>query len=454
MQDRLDSVQQILDWRSKQLSFSAFHYERIPLSQCREWHLSNGRIEHSTRRFFSVVGIKAASASLAVNGQSQPIINQPEVGTLAFLLRRQDGQCDVLVQAKTEPGNVGAVQLAPTVQATLSNHNRLHGGAATRYLEYFDGTADMTSDQLQSEQGTRFLAKYNRNATREIAGPGPASAGEAWRWCRIEPLLALLHHDYMINTDARSVLVASPWEALGPDRSPFSYAIGAGNFVAELFTSHGAQDHKAVHSFDVLLDRLSAARSSESIVLETVPIDSISGWTFEDSEIADEARTRFRVGFYRIQALDREVPRWDQPLLSDFHAVDVVLVCQRRGGVLHFLLRHAVEIGFREGVQFGPTLQSTVGDHFQDAFQQSLVEHIADGIVHADVWASDEGGRFDHNRVRYRIVQLSDGLECSEGAAASWATLAQIRKLLTISGALTNEARSVLSLLLPYLWKA
>ena len=47
-------------------------------------------------------------------------------------------------------------------------------------------------------------------------------------------------------------------------------------------------------------------------------------------------------------ALDREVPRWDQPLLSDFHAVDVVMVCQRRGGVLHFLLLHAVEIGFRD----------------------------------------------------------------------------------------------------------
>ena len=153
-------------------------------------------------------------------------------------------------------------------------------------------------------------------------------------------------------------------------------------------------------------------------------------------------------------ALDREVPRWDQPLLSDFHAVDVVMVCQRRGGVLHFLLRHAVEIGFRDGVQFGPSLQLTATKHLRDPFQRSLVELIEEGIVHADVWASDEGGRFDHNRVRYRIVQLADGLECPDGPAASWATLSQIRKLLKISGALTNEARSVLSLLLPYLWKA
>ncbi|MER9395119.1 MULTISPECIES: NDP-hexose 2,3-dehydratase family protein [unclassified Mesorhizobium] len=454
MQDRLDSVEQILDWRSKQLSLSAFHYGRIPLSQCRAWRLADGRIEHSTRRFFSVAGIAAASASPAVNTQSQPIIDQPEVGTLAFLLRHLDGQCDVLVQAKTEPGNVGAAQLAPTVQATLSNYNRLHGGAPTRYLEYFDITTDTTSDQLQSEQGTRFLAKYNRNATREIVGSGPEPAGEAWRWCGMEPLLALLHHDYVINTDARSVLVASPWESLGPDGSPFSFARGACNFGADLFTSHGTQDDKAVHNFVDLLDRLSAARLSASIVLCPVPIDSISGWIFEDSEIADEGRSRFRVGYHRIQALDREVPRWDQPLLSDFHAVNVVLVCQRRGGVLHFLLRHAVEIGFREGVQFGPSLQLTATEHLRDPFQRPLVDLIEEGIVHADVWASDEGGRFDHNRVRYRIVQLPDGLECSDGPAASWATLSQIRKLLKISGALTNEARSVLSLLLPYLWKA
>jgi oxidase EvaA len=118
------------------------------------------------------------------------------------------------------------------------------------------------------------------------------------------------------------------------------------------------------------------------------------------------------------------------------------------------LLRHAVEIGFREGVQFGPTLQLTAKEHLRDPFQRPLVDLIEKGIVHADVWASDEGGRLDHNRVRYRIVQLPDGLECSDGPAASWATLSQIRKLLKISGALTNEARSVLSLLLPYLWRA
>ena len=296
MQDRLDLVQQILDWRSKQLSLSAFHYERIPLSQCRAWRLADGRIEHSTRRFFSVVGIKAGSASPAVNTQSQPIIDQPEVGTLAFLLRQLDGQCDVLVQAKTEPGNVGAAQLAPTVQATLSNHNRLHGGAPTRYLEYFDSTADTTSDQLQSEQGTRFLAKYNRNATREIAGPGPEPAGEAWRWCGMEPLLALsTMTTSSIQTHARcwspvhGNCLARTGRRFHSREAP---AISVRIFSLRM----EAQDDKAVHNFDDLLDRLSAARSSASIVLCPVPIDSISGWIFEDSEIADEGRSRFVSG--------------------------------------------------------------------------------------------------------------------------------------------------------------
>jgi hypothetical protein len=39
------------------------------------------------------------------------------------------------------------------------------------------------------------------------------------------------------------------------------------------------------------------------------------------------------------------------------------------------LLRHAVEIGFREGVQFGPTLQLTATEHLRERFASRRPPH-------------------------------------------------------------------------------
>jgi hypothetical protein len=46
----------------------------------------------------------------------------------------------------------------------------VHGGKSPTYLEYFNGEKDVTVlvDQLQSEQGARFLHKRNRNIIVEV----------------------------------------------------------------------------------------------------------------------------------------------------------------------------------------------------------------------------------------------------------------------------------------------
>ena len=75
-----------------------------------------------------------------------------------------------MMQAKIEPGNLNIVQLSPTLQATRSNYTRVHGGKSPNYLEYFNGERDVyvLVDQLQSEQGARFLQKRNRNIIVEV----------------------------------------------------------------------------------------------------------------------------------------------------------------------------------------------------------------------------------------------------------------------------------------------
>lgn len=59
------------------------------------------------------------------------------------------------------------------------------------------------------------------------------------------------------------------------------------------------------------------------------------------------------------------------------------------------------------------------------------------------------GGRFYQDSNRYRIVDIGDA--CDVDRMACWLTLGDIRRLLDEPGWLTNEARSALSLLLPWL---
>lgn len=72
-----------------------------------------------------------------VSTWDQPIINQPEIGFLGFIVKKIQGVYHFLMQAKIEPGNLNVVQLSPTLQATRSNYTRVHKGAIPKYLEYF-----------------------------------------------------------------------------------------------------------------------------------------------------------------------------------------------------------------------------------------------------------------------------------------------------------------------------
>lgn len=98
-----------------------------------QWVLQNGGLRHRTGGFFSVVNAQARFGGRVT--LRQPLIHQPEIGILGFLAQHREGGMDLLVQAKPEPGNVGLVQLAPSVQATRSNYLRLHQGKPTPWLE-------------------------------------------------------------------------------------------------------------------------------------------------------------------------------------------------------------------------------------------------------------------------------------------------------------------------------
>jgi dTDP-4-dehydro-6-deoxy-alpha-D-glucopyranose 2,3-dehydratase len=424
----------IADWFSSLLADANCRVEWMPLARSNEWRLEGGRILHRSNGFFTVVGVQWTSRAGDV--VQQPLLDQQEVGTLGFLVRERYGRRQLLAQGKVEPGNVGFVQLAPTCQATDSNARRLHGGASPPYIELFPPSSPhLLYDVAQSEQGSRFLRKRNRNvlALAQADAPVPPSH----RWLDTEAVLGLLWRDYVVNTDARSVLVCAPWERL-VGRVPFSK--DQRGFGPELLVSLEADSrHASLPDVKAHVDRLRAAVTGPDVVA----LDDLPGWRWTEEGLSPSQGTSRCVRHVRVSVKGREVPAWDQPIVDCATDGAVTLVCARIEGILHFLFRAQAEPGLCSRVELTPTV---------------VLEPGASGATPAGRWPgtvvaqcrqSEEGGRFYRDTNVYRI--LDAGIATEAEPDQFWLTLGDVRLLLDEPGWLTNEARSALSLLLPWM---
>lgn len=181
---------------------------QIPLTELKGWNYRDDRIRHESGKFFSIDGIRINTNYRDVAEWDQPIINQPEMGFLGFIVKKFDGVIHFLMQAKIEPGNLNVVQLSPTLQATRSNYTRVHGGKSPYYLEYFNGERDVTVlvDQLQSEQGARFLHKRNRNIIVEVDENEELEVKTGFIWASLGQMKELLRYPNVVNMDSRTVI--------------------------------------------------------------------------------------------------------------------------------------------------------------------------------------------------------------------------------------------------------
>jgi oxidase EvaA len=435
-------VAPLLAWLESRRSSCDMTVEMIRRSDSDQWRLVDGRIVHRSGGFFSLVGLEPGGVGVGP-GLDQPIIDQPEIGLLGFLVRERVDGIDVLVQAKPEPGNVGRTQLAPSVQATESNLRRRHGGRPTRLLELFDLTADILSNTLQSEQGTRFRAKYNQNMWVRVTDELD-DLGDHLQWFAVEHVLEALLADFSVNTDARSLLATCPWPVLARGGQPFARWAGTDGFGERLYHSYRLRSARGETPRDVIA-WLGAQRIAYGFDVRLMPIDQLGTWQMDDWRIFSAAHPGLEVRHVRVQSSEREVGLWDQPLIAADSEGTATLLCQERAGGLRFLFVARAEPGFDERVQLGPSFQEAAGPQGLFARLACREQQLASTLQ------SDEGGRFLNSVSRYAVIELDPGLPVPEFEGAVWLTLGQIAALIPTKGVFTNEVRSLISLIVAFL---
>ena len=110
MESDVSDIADVDTWIEEIRSENEATIRQKPIADLDKWKLDplSGNLSHVTGRFFTIEGITVRTNWGSVAEWDQPIIRQPEVGILGFIVKKIAGQLHFLVQAKIEPGNIEA----------------------------------------------------------------------------------------------------------------------------------------------------------------------------------------------------------------------------------------------------------------------------------------------------------------------------------------------------------
>jgi len=288
------------------------------------------------------------------------------------------------------------------------------------------------SDSQSSEHGERFWKKQNRNMSILVSEPPPA-ANSRYEWFDLSEILAAMDVDFLINTDSRSVLAATPWgELSGPGRTPFD---GDSEFHQLLSASFQHEDDPL--SVDSLIAEMQVARNQKRDAPRLVPLTE---------ERLRDSSAREWVRYVHVSSESREIGEWTQPIYETSGEERLALILARRQGGLVVLIRLSEELGLRTHVELTTTISNQP--------VAPVVERLlSSGVVKSTLRQTEEGSRFYHSHALFELIDCDveiDELELRKHGLYA-VGLATFNRLVGTSAMTTNELRTAASLILRWL---
>ena len=442
MENPYNSTEQVLEWIREQNRKIEVNVRQIPFADMLPmWQFdAEGNLRHASGKFFSIEGIRVRTNYGEVPEWEQPIINQPEIGYLGIITKEIDGVLYFLLQAKVEPGNVNNVQLSPTLQATKSNYSQVHKGNKPLYLEYFQNAKpeQILLDQLQSEQGARFLRKRNRNIIIKVNEEIPVY--DNFIWVTLGQIKALASMDNIVNMDTRTVISGIPLHAVADMELPQLKAWGY-----DLL-----HDESPYHTTTEILSWMTSLKCKYELNVTPIPLKEVGHWCTTDLAIEHEAGRFFKVIAAQVEINNREVKTWCQPLVAPAQQGLTAFVIKKINGTYHFLVQGKVESGNFDTLEMAPTVQC-ITDNYTGKNNQPFVEYVLNARkeqIRVDTLQSEEGGRFYQEQNRNLIIEADDLFPVDNlQENYIWVSFQQLMLFLQFNNYLNIQSRSLISLI-------
>lgn len=450
------TTDQILGWMKSQNEEVVSNIMQIPISELRGWSYRDDRIRHNSGKFFSIDGIHIRTNYRNTPEWDQPIINQPEIGFLGFIVKKFNGVLHFLLQAKIEPGNLNIVQLSPTLQATRSNYTRVHGGKAPTYLEYFNGEKDVLIlvDQLQSEQGARFLHKRNRNIIVEVGEDEELEVKKGYIWASLGQIKELLRYPNVVNMDSRTVISCINFGSYSEHSLRLLDAVKRMNGIHSskpdsfLYSVLSGDNH--LNELQDIIQWITSLKFKYELDVTPVGISEMKNWIYDGNTIHHESGKYFDVMGCRVEIGNREVVSWDQPMVRSAQEGLMGFIVKKINGIYHFLVQAKLESGNFDIVEMAPTVQCLTGNYrkgkneYTIPYLEQILNAPKDKIWYSS-YQSEEGGRFFQEQNLNIIVEVGEEFPIEVEENYCWLTLNQMLSFVTYNNYLNIAARSLLS---------
>ena len=447
-------IESVLEWIQTLNNTVEVKVTRIPFDSLSLWKYDNilGALKHSSGKFFSIEGIHVKTNWGNTPEWEQPIINQPEIGFLGIITKEINGVLYFLMQAKIEPGNVNNIQLSPTLQATRSNYTQVHKGKQPLYLDFFKNAShsQIILDQLQSEQGARFLKKRNRNIIIKIDSDIPVYNN--FIWLSLGQIKKLIQYDNIVNMDTRTVISGITY---GSDENSIYKVLCEIDtnerlkVINEVFLRSCVKENNTYYSIDEIISFLTNIKSKYDLEINKVPLNKLKGWVYNNNEVVHVNNKYFKVIAVDVEIDNREVVKWGQPMIEPAQEGLCAFICKEINGILHFIVQAKLECGNHDIIELAPTVQCLTGNYRQTKdgslpFLDYILNVKKEQIVF-DTIQSEEGGRFYREQNRNMIVIA--GIEIDENLPQNyiWMTLNQLFTFLKFNNFLNIQARSLIS---------
>lgn len=459
LNNQFQDFDSFLKWFYERKTSQNFTVKEIPFKKLDQWYFApkNKALVHKSGKFFKIKGISVETNFGNKKKWEQPIIDQPEIGILGILTKVFNDVRYFLMQAKMEPGNVNILQLSPTVQATKSNFSQVHKGKLPSYLEYFisEKKSNILYDQLQTEQGGRFLKKRNRNIVIEVEDE--IDVLPDFCWLTLGEIKKLLTIDNFVNMDARSVISVIPliddhlvsvFKEAELDFSKLSSFFNCtfSQFGYDIINSNISK-YNSFKTMDQLISWYTSQKVNYELTTKIISLKDLKDWNISDESISSDNRY-FSVIGVDVNAGNREVTKWTQPLIKDNNFGLLGILVKKINGILHFLIQAKVEPGHIDVIELSPTISCSNIKFLEKKksrlpkFYKFFKNPTKKNIIYDSI-QSEEGGRFYQLQNRNMIV-LTNEKEISLPSNFTWMTLRQVSQFMKYTK-FNVEARSLIS---------
>ena len=413
------NLSKIYHWLKVQKKKQKISIKKKDLSELELWHFDSEKIFHSSKKFFSIIGLRVTSNFHKYKTWDQPIVIQNGNGILGIIRRINGNQIEYLMKANVEPGNINKLQISPTVQATKSNYTGVHGGKKIRYIDHFLKAKKFLVNSKQSEQGFNYLLKKNKNIL--ISYNKKIELSDKYKWIKKEYLISMIKEKNILNMDTLSV---------------FSCSLKKNNF------------DQPVNTLIEIKKWVSHMKNKKIIKIKKIKLINMKNWILTKKKIFHIKKLFFSIIGINVITKSREVTYWNQPIIQHSGTHFAGFIIKNINSTMHYLVRFIVEPGYKTGSITSTVKTSNIINYKKNNNLSTKSKFLLKkyffsnrkSIIKYDTLQSHEGGRFYKSQIRYMVVKIESTENIKLEKDYKWISQNQMINLIK-KGALDIEAR-------------